>query len=153
LTQTQEIILTDSKVRDDSLKRARETSRKQRDKTFWIQQKQEKDLQKILNNSAEDYQKCLDLLIDDESYNYNQTDWLKPIKKRKSNDEVEQMKVHLREMQHFSVIDNFDWMSKLPKLIDDKATLIASQAEDTHRSNEGLRNILNGYLNHIGCEL
>lgn len=153
MTQTQEIILTDSKVRDDSLKRARETSRKQRDKTFWIQQKQEKDLQKILNNSAEDYQKCLDLLIDDESYNYNQTDWLKPIKKRKSNDEVEQMKVHLREMQHFSVIDNFDWMSKLPKLIDDKATLIASQAEDTHRSNEGLRNILNGYLNHIGCEL
>lgn len=58
--------------------------------------------------------------------------------------QVQMMEKELQE------IDNERIMSKMPRLVEQKAAAITMEAADFHRSSETLRNIIAGYKKHFG---
>lgn len=120
-------------MRDGSLLLAKETTRNFREKNAWLQQKQEKELQQ----SSQGNTKILDDDLDAS---------MKTYQNRKNS---ESKKRFLSEMQDTLRNNKENWISKWPRLVEEKASTIAMQAADIHRSNGSLMKRLNGYMRFV----
>ena len=120
-------------MRDGSLLLAKETTRNFREKNAWLQQKQEKELQQ----SSQGNTKILDDDLDAS---------MKTYQNRKNS---ESKKRFLSEMQDTLRSNKENWISKWPRLVEEKASTIAMQAADIHRSNGSLMKRLNGYMRFV----
>ena len=137
LSHVQEQIFNDVKAREVSLLLVQKSTQTHREKNVWHQQEQEQEIQRLLKSTKRQHRGTPDLCPQDCMIG---TD----IK------EEEGMKSYLNEMQNTHTDLDTDWISKWPRLIEERASVIFNQTEHVRGSNEGLRRILNGYMRHIG---